>query len=91
MFSCGDHIIRWKEQGIDVTVCTVFSNFKTKKVSKDVRSYVDKSALNFLGIKLLNFGFSVYRLNLFMIKKSILFIEFLEVTATYEELYLKTQ
>ncbi len=45
-FSCGDHIIQWRKQGITVVVCTVFSRFKTSIISKDVKSYLNNSGFS---------------------------------------------
>jgi len=45
-FSCGDHIIQWRKQLINITVCTVFSKFWTTKISKDVRWYLNNSGFS---------------------------------------------
>ncbi len=42
-FSCADHIIRWRKQSHEITVCTVFSKSVSGKISKDVQGFLNRS------------------------------------------------
>jgi LmbE family N-acetylglucosaminyl deacetylase len=42
-FSCADHVKKWQTRNVDVTVCTVFTKFKTPKLSRDAKKYLTDS------------------------------------------------
>ncbi len=46
VFSCGDHIIKWRKQLVNVTVCTIFTDFQTPIMSKDARSLLNHSGFS---------------------------------------------
>ncbi len=43
ILSCGDHIMKWIKKSTDITVCTIFTNFKTPVISKDAKLFLNHS------------------------------------------------
>lgn len=44
--SCGEHILRWLDQGYRVEVVTVFSEFEAKHLSQDSQDFMDRCGVS---------------------------------------------
>ena len=49
VFSCGEHIYRWKKSGYEITVCTVFTQFSAPQLSLYAIDYL--AACGFINVE----------------------------------------